>query len=318
MNRVVVTAHARLHLGFLDLHGGLGRRFGSIGLSLDQPCTSIAIEAAPSDLFSGRERERARKICAAMCAAHGLAGGHRLTAESAIPAHVGLGSGTQLALAVAAATRRLHGLPQDSRADALLLQRGARSGIGAALFETGGVVVDGGQGVVPGVPPVLARHAFPDAWRIILLLDPAMEGVHGQAERDAFAALPQFPAGASAEICRLVLIQALPALIEADIAAFGAAITRMQTLLGDHFAPAQGGRFASPRVARALAALRDAGAAGIGQSSWGPAGFAFAASERQARDLVVAVALAAQGLDVLICSGRNAPATTTIMPGLYP
>ncbi len=36
---VRVIAPARLHLGFLDLNGGLGRLFGSIGLAIDTPRT---------------------------------------------------------------------------------------------------------------------------------------------------------------------------------------------------------------------------------------------------------------------------------------
>ncbi|MGH6945016.1 MAG: beta-ribofuranosylaminobenzene 5'-phosphate synthase family protein, partial [Geminicoccaceae bacterium] len=38
---VTVCAPARLHLGFLDLHGGLGRRFGSIGLTLEDIATRL-------------------------------------------------------------------------------------------------------------------------------------------------------------------------------------------------------------------------------------------------------------------------------------
>jgi beta-ribofuranosylaminobenzene 5'-phosphate synthase len=59
--------------------------------------------------------------------------------------------------------------------------------------------------------------------------------------------------------------------------------------VGDHFAPAQGGRFTSPAVADALAWLETEGAAGVGQSSWGPTGFALlpdaATAERLRRRL---------------------------------
>ena len=76
----------------------------------------------------------------------------------------------------------------------------------------------------------------------------------------------------------------MPALVERDFAAFGAAVTAIQTLVGDHFAPAQGGVFTSKRVEALARRLVEAGAVGIGQSSWGPTGFAFAPSEeRRAR-----------------------------------
>ena len=40
-NGVCVTAPARLHMGFFDLNGGLGRRYGSIGVCIDQPMTEL-------------------------------------------------------------------------------------------------------------------------------------------------------------------------------------------------------------------------------------------------------------------------------------
>ena len=114
-----------------------------------------------------------------------------------------------------------------------------------------------------------------------------MKGVHGAGEREAFATLPKFPAADAADICRRVLMQALPALVERDLAQFGEAISRIQAVLGNYFAPAQGGaRYTSPGVAAAMALLEQHGAIGIGQSSWGPTGFAFVASDDEAQRLV--------------------------------
>src|SRR5258708_15684104 len=44
---VEVFAPARLHLGFLDLNGGLGRRFGSLGLTIDGIGTRLTVTRAP-------------------------------------------------------------------------------------------------------------------------------------------------------------------------------------------------------------------------------------------------------------------------------
>src|SRR4026208_2452940 len=41
---VRVGAPARLHLGFLDRNGGLGRMFGSIGLAVDVPRTELVLK----------------------------------------------------------------------------------------------------------------------------------------------------------------------------------------------------------------------------------------------------------------------------------
>jgi len=305
---VMVTAAARLHLGFLDMNGGLGRRFGSLGLAIDRPSTRLTLRRASVPSAEGMEVERAGEYLALLTRAFNLSPAYSLTVHEAIPAHAGLGSGTQLALAVATALRRLEGLPPDHASDALLLRRGARSGIGLGLFEQGGFIVDGGHGARTATPPVIARMDFPPQWRVIIVLDPRTEGVHGGEEQAAFARLADFEAGLAGEICRLVLIKALPALAEQDIGAFGDAIARLQEIAGDYFAPAQGGApYASAAVARVMEELRKHGARGIGQSSWGPTGFAFAADAKEAQRLcdLVAATAAAAGLDLAICKGVN-------------
>jgi predicted sugar kinase len=103
-------------------------------------------------------------------------------------------------------------------------------------------------------------------------------------------------------------MQALPALAEHDLANFGAAIKELQIGLGDYFAPAQGGsRFMSPAVAAVLDTLDGAGAFGIGQSSWGPTGFAFAPTPDEAARLATVAAPQARsrGLDIRICQALN-------------
>ena len=304
---ITVSLPARLHFGFLDMNGELGRRFGSLGLAIDHPRTRITLRSADFGAVKGADVGRAERYLGLMTQMLGFEGAYALTVEEAIPAHSGLGSGTQLALAIASALRQLHGLPLDPSGDAMKLGRGGRSGAGIALFSKGGFVVDGGNGAAEATPPVVARLAFPADWRIILLLDPLRQGVHGEAEFAAFRDLPAFPAAAAAHICRLTLMQLLPAVAEADLARFGAGIAEIQAMTGDHFAPAQGGRFASPSVAGALQVLTRAGAHGPGQSSWGPTGFAFARDAPDALRLCAALYAdpISRGLDVRICRGLN-------------
>ena len=250
---------------------------------LDGPVTRLSVRRAERTEIRGPERDRAAWALGRMAERHGAAGGHALDVLEVIPAHAGLGSGTQLALSVAVAFRRLHGIAPDLRGDAAWLGRSVRSGVGVGLFDQGGLVLDGGREDEGGdPPPVLARLPVPEPWRVLLLLDPVDQGLSGTQERAAFAALPPMGEEVVGEICRLVLLSALPALAEGHLPRFAAAITAIQERVGDHFAPAQGGRFASPRVARALAALRRLGAPGVGQSSWGPTGFAFARDEVEA------------------------------------
>ena len=312
--RVEVTGTARLHLGFLDLNFALGRRFGSVGLSLDTPCTQLTLARAEATRIDGPEQTRAERHLTTLVRALSLSGGHVLRIERAIQAHAGLGSGTQLALAIAVALRALHGLPAAPVADAVLLGRGARSGIGIGLFQHGGLVLDGGKGAGAGPPPILARLRVPEAWRVLLLVERTHQGLSGREEVEAFAALPPMAATAAGELCRLTVMQMLPAAAEGDLPAFGAAVTRMQEIVGDYFAPAQGSRVTSPRVASALARLAALGATGLGQSSWGPTGFAFLDGEQAAVHAAATLAAdaAGAGLDIMICRGLNRGAIVTL------
>lgn len=306
--RVTVTLAARLHLGFLDLNGGLGRKFGSLGLAISGLRTRLTITRAPMTRVEGPESERVFRHLEALQDRLKLDCCHHVKVNEVVPAHAGLGSGTQLALAVASGLRTLHRLPLDIEDDAALLGRGARSGIGLHAFDSGGFVVDGGRGERTTLPPIVSRAHFPEDWRVLVVLDPARQGIFGAEELAAFARLGPMTAQDAAHLCRLVLMQALPALAESDLASFGAAIKELQARLGDYFAPAQRGRrFTSPDVEAVLQHLDVHGAFGIGQSSWGPTGFAFAESESRAGELVALARAhaASRGLDIRICAGLN-------------
>ena len=304
-----VRAPARLHAGFLDLHGGLGRRFGSIGITLEEIATVVRGTRAAALGADGPSAERARRGAERLHRDLGLPCNVHLTVEQAIPEHVGLGSGTQMDLAVAAVMAGLAGHPVATRDFARRLGRGARSGIGIGAFEDGGVLVDGGVGAGGEVPPVVARAPFPEGWRILLLHHDGGSGLHGPQEVEAFRALPPFPAERAGHLCRLVLMVALPALAETDLARFGQALGEMQRIVGDHFAPAQGGRFTSPLVGEVLSWLERRGVAGVGQSSWGPTGFAVV-NAADAEGLAADLRRRWDGtpLRVQVCRGRNAGA----------
>jgi beta-RFAP synthase len=289
----------------------MGRRFGGIGLAIGDLKTRIAVRRAAQMRVSGAEHVRVGRYAERMRRALDLDAQHHVEAIETVPAHAGLGSGTQLALAVAAGIRALHGLPIDAPSDAIMLERGARSGLGIGLFTRGGLVVDGGRGSGNRPAPIISRLAFPEAWRVLVVLDPARQGTHGDEELAAFATLGVFPESDAAHLCRLVVMKALPALADQDLASFGAAIGELQARLGDYFAVAQGARFTSAAVASALEAMSRAGAVGIGQSSWGPTGFAFAASHDDAERIADVGRAQDSGLDIRICRGLNRGAEIT-------
>ena len=277
---VSVRAPARLHLGFLDMCGDLGRKFGSLGLSITGVETLITASYADDIDIKGVFLERAENYAEQILSHFGVDGGVELSINSTIPEHAGLGSGTQLSLAIASAVTNLYGLPQYHASHlASILHRGARSGIGIGTFMYGGFVVDGGRGEKTEVPPIITRLPFPEHWRIILIFDDEVEGINGAQERRAFNTMPTMKKDVSATLCRLTMMQALPAIVEEDCGQFGSAITEIQNIIGDYFSIAQGGRYTSPFLESILNTMENMGATGMGQSSWGPTGFAIFPNE---------------------------------------
>jgi beta-ribofuranosylaminobenzene 5'-phosphate synthase len=305
---VFVEAPARLHFGVLDLRGALGRRFGGLGAGV--PAPSLLLEAGPADRLTadGPDAERALGFGQRFLAHHGLRGGARLTLHRAIPAHSGLGSGTQLALAVARALAELHGLPTDVVALAQAVGRGRRSAIGTWTFALGGFIVEGGrrEGADP-IAPLLARFPLPPEWRCVVAVPSGAPGLSGEAEATAFEHLPPPAEREVEQVSHLVLMQLLPALVEADLAGFGAALTEVQRITGAWFAPAQGGVFAPGGSETLVRRLAEWGAAGVGQSSWGPAVYGLCGSEPEART-IAARASAVVGPEGQVFGGGFAPA----------
>lgn len=283
---IYVEAPARIHLGFLDLDGGLGRRFGSVGLTLDGVATKII--ARPSDQlkFIGDSSGRVQKYAEKFIAYKGLSNNFEIEVVQQILDHSGLGSGTQLAIAVGTALSRLFEIECKSSEIAVLSNRGARSGIGIGAFDRGGFLVDAGRNSKSEVPPIISRLDFPSNWRVILIFDKSQRGLHGQDEDASFATLPDFSPQTAQKLCRLVLMQILPAVCEQSIDIFNQGIHELQKCIGEYFASAQGGRYTSPAVAEACNFIESLGVKGVGQSSWGPTGFAFVDSETNAHLLL--------------------------------
>lgn len=310
---VSVVAPARLHMGFIDMSGALGRHFGSIGVALEEIHTEVRVSAAQKLSVSGPSSARAEKIALQLCEAFQVPAALQIDIQTAIPEHIGLGSGTQMALAIGAALNAFYGLGLSVRDIARIADRGARSGIGIGVFEHGGLVVDGGRGPDTSVPPVLSRMPIPGEWRFILAFDRRGQGLHGEQEISAFQKLPPFPRSEAERLCYLLLMRALPALAEQNLAQFGEVITQLQSAVGQHFAPVQGGIFTSPEVAEAMVWLQQQGAVAIGQTSWGPTGFCAVTGMQATADLLEQLRqkFTSEHLSFMIASARNHGAAIT-------
>lgn len=279
-----VSAGSRLHFGLIHVGGDdAARRFGGVGLMVEEP--ALSLRAEPAAAWSAEGPLAARALAFARRFSTSVADKprppRRLVIESAAPEHLGLGSGTQLALATAAALASSWGLSLPAAELAGRAGRGERSALGTHGFAHGGLLVEAGKRRDGELSPLVARYDFPACWPVVVILPDSPAGLHGGAERGAFQGLATPPATRDA-LCRLVLLGLLPALLEGDVAAFGEAVHELNARAGEVFAAAQGGTYA-PAAAAWVAYLRRLGVAGCGQSSWGPGVFAVAGDEEQAR-----------------------------------
>jgi beta-ribofuranosylaminobenzene 5'-phosphate synthase len=284
---VFVAAPARLHFGVLDLRGDLGRRFGGMGAAVPEPALLLEARRASRLAAEGPDAERALAFARRFAAHHRLKLDVHFCLHRVIPPHAGLGSGTQLALAVARALAELYELPTDVVALAQAVDRGRRSAVGTWTFAHGGFVLEGGRpSAGDQVAPLLVRLAMPATWRCVVVVPHGTPGLAGEEEAAAFACLAAPAARQVERVAHLVLLQLLPALVEADLVAFGAALSEVQHITGGWFAGVQGGVFARGATDELIAELRAWGAAGVGQSSWGPALYGIVGDDAAARTIV--------------------------------
>ena len=96
--KVTVKTPARLHLGLIDMNGDLGRMFGGLGVGIDHP--NVIVEAQNAENFSvtGKKLNLQPVWQNVSSPAYQVQPKVHMNVVEAIPAHIGLGSGTQLSI----------------------------------------------------------------------------------------------------------------------------------------------------------------------------------------------------------------------------
>jgi beta-ribofuranosylaminobenzene 5'-phosphate synthase len=313
---VRVETGARLHIGFQNLSLAHERLYGGVGLAIEDP--RIVLEAEIDSTVACGDPSvaaYAERVCGLLDVS-----GVRLRVEETFPRHVGLGSGTQLALATLEAVARVHDREPKPRERAPDLNRGGRSGVGVGTFETGGFVVDAGHPTErfttappePGqweVPVVVARHALPESWRFVLVLPDVDPGRSGDNEDESMRTVVERADPTVADDLATVLVrQLLPAVAEGRLEAFGDAVGAFGRLNGAWYSDQQGGVYRPPAGRLVDALAEEPSIRGVGQSSWGPAvyGVTEGSTAETARSAAES-ALAEAGVDgeVRIIAPRN-------------
>jgi len=210
----------------------------------------------------------------------------QVVVHRAPPLHIGLGTGTQLALAISRALcEAWQAGPWDAGGQAGLLGRGRRARVGTHGFAHGGLVADfvdeaDGQ----PAPQGLVRLDVPAHW-VVVVIHCGARGLFGQRERAAFAETAG-EAERRTRSMRLACDHILASVRNEDFRQFGLGVYEFGQLAGQTFRRAQGGVFNGPAVQRAAEWLRREGIVGVGQSSWGPCVYGWLDDERHAEWIV--------------------------------
>jgi len=263
-----IKTPARLHFGLLNPAMEPPKRYGGFGLSIGDTGFELYVEESDELRVNSTcgQQSRIEDIVKKIDEVYGTSLEFEISVKNAIPPHIGLGSTTQLTLALGSALTVLSGDGKSPVQIAKELSRGKRSGIGTYAFDRGGFLVEGGG---DGFPPLIFRRKFPGDWRLLTLTPDIETGPDEDVEDEFFE---DFGSSSSVvgKMCSRLVLETLPALIERDIESFGRSLTKIDEFAGEAFMSQQGGKFKDDIMGKIKDKLLDFGAFGVGQSSWGP------------------------------------------------
>jgi len=300
------------------------RHYGGVGAMVDAPGLELVIRPAERLKAAGPLADRARQVAALV--ARSLLGNIgegdgppcRVDVVHAPPLHVGLGTGTQLAMAVAAGLNAFFERPPaDAASLARSAGRGYRSAIGLYGFAHGGMIYESGKTEEEEIAPLVDRVDLPSTWRFLLVRPRDEQGIFDEAEREVFVGLPPVPVERTEMLRREATEHLLPAAAEGRFDEFSESLYRFGYAAGLSFAAKQGGAFAGERLASLVAWIRAGGVAGVGQSSWGPTLFALLPDDSAA--LALAQRLRSRpdagDLELMVASPDSRGARIEVAPG---
>jgi len=327
MVKIRVTTPCRIHLSLIDENGYTGRVDGGIGLMLDRPnvifeATNHAEEFKIEAHKYYREsieviNEQASKIFKAFNINNK---NFHFNLKRYFPSHVGLGSKTQLSLAIAVAITKLKNISDVSLKDLTkLVNRGGTSGIGWRGFEKGGFIVDAGHEFGKGkeketflpssaskeANPALTilRYPIPEQWRFVLVIPNVKKGAYGDEEINIFQSHAPIPKEEVNEVSHQILMKIVPGIIKNDLECFGEGLKRIQNI---GFKKVE--IFLQHEIVKkTLAFFEDYGAKAFGMSSFGPSVIGIVESDDEANNLLKAVQLHLNGNvgHIYLCKPNN-------------
>lgn len=240
-----ISTPSRLHFTLIDMNGEIGRMDGGLGLSIQHPGVSFDFGPQDRTVVRGgvpKEQELVLAEIAAGSAILDVEPNIEIAIRRMIPPHQGLGSGTQIRLAVLSALNQRFGLNRSPSELAAISTRGGTSGIGTSAFGCGGLLLDGGHSTgvqkkafapsrfatEAGQPPLLLRTDFPATWGVVLFTPSRHRGLSGRDELDFMLANTPIPLDEVQSTSHIILMLLLPALREVDLGTFGSGVSALQ------------------------------------------------------------------------------------------
>ena len=287
---IKINSPSRLHLGFIELDKSAPRNFGSLGLTISKFQNVIEIkeskkyEIATKNLYVKLKINEVFKKFKKKFFLKPF----RIEVYETTPSHIGLGSGTQLALTVGLLISEFHNLKLSFKDIVKISGRGLRSGVGIESFNNGGFIVDCGKGQITTIPPVFFRTEWPDEWKIILILDNSFKGLSGNDEKKQFGKISKIDPNISMVNSQTLLMNIIPSIIENNFINFCKGIQIIQKNMSRVFYNNEK-KFASKGVERIFNFLSKKKIMGYGQSSWGPSGFIFCENVKKRNELLIVI-----------------------------
>jgi len=255
---------------------------------ISQPGLAIRISAASSFSVSGPLADRAGRFATRWAEFYSqpLPSVH-IEVLAAPPDHVGLGTGTQLGLAISAGLTAFRGLPVPGPEElARSVGRGQRSAVGAYGFCLGGLIAERGKLPDEFLSPLDCRFTLPEAWRFVLVRPTQGAGLAGANEQQAMDSIQRNLSPLTQQLVAEARDVLLPGAALGNLNLFAESLGRYCELAGQFYADVQGGPYNGPTVTALAGRIRELGYRGLGQSSWGPTLFVACENESAAECLV--------------------------------
>ena len=305
--KLQILTPSRIHATLIDMNGSLGRIDGSVGFTLANPGWKIIFETIDDDAlkinlppqFEGNYVEDLVYDILQQYNMSAETASMKISVLETISRHIGLGSKTQLALALADGISRLlklEGTPLSKEVLASVVKRGGTSGIGVTSYFNGGFIIDGGHDYGEGkekysfLPssasnaapaPVLFRDELPEEWRFVIAIPSLIQGAHDAEEVKIFKECCPVPLNDVEKLAHIILMKMMPAVKRKNFDDICDCVNFFQTIgFKKNEIDLRGQLYRN-----IITTWQEAGAPCAGMSSFGPALYTLAKDVDQANDL---------------------------------